>query len=75
MKKELTRLTVDIPAELHRRAKVYAAETGNDLRVVVEAALRLWLLKAERGRSSFHQMSPEVGRRLQSLKSKKGGGR
>jgi hypothetical protein len=36
-------LTVDIPAELHRRAKVFAASEGKDLREVVMGARDLFL--------------------------------
>lgn len=35
MKEGQTRLTVEIPIELHRRAKVRAVETGSDLRSMV----------------------------------------
>jgi predicted HicB family RNase H-like nuclease len=39
MADEQKRLTVDIPAELHRQAKIRAAERGVDLRVIVIEAL------------------------------------
>jgi len=64
-KEEVTRLTVDIPAELHRRAKVFAAETGMDLRDVVTVALD----QALPVRGGFKQLSPEVAKRLQPLRS------
>lgn len=35
----LARLTVEIPEELHRRAKVRAAEQGTELRALVIAGL------------------------------------
>jgi len=63
-KRELSRLTVDIPTELHRRAKVFAAEEGKDLRLVVEASLRIFLSGKERGRLSIGQMRPEEADRL-----------
>ncbi len=65
-KEELKRLTVDIPLELHRRAKVYAAQEGKELRSVVEAALRLWLSKAEGVRLSFGQANQERTDRIAS---------
>jgi hypothetical protein len=43
MEQEKVKLTVEIPRELWRRAKVRAAETDSDLRSVVIAALELML--------------------------------
>jgi hypothetical protein len=70
--KKTQRLTVDIPAELHRRAKVYAAREGKELRAVVEAALRLWLSRGERRppRPSVRQMDPGEFGRLRPLRKK-----
>ena len=54
MQKDEKRLTVDIPAELHRRAKIRAAELGSDLRVIVIEGLELRLAqrsKKEKGGS------------------------
>ena len=42
------RLTVDIPAELHRRAKIRAAELGVDLRVIVIEGLQLRLAQKDK---------------------------
>jgi len=41
MKPEDTRLTVEIPIELHRRAKIRAIELGKDLRTMVMEGLEL----------------------------------
>jgi predicted HicB family RNase H-like nuclease len=43
----MVKMTVLIPKELHRRAKVRAAETDRDMREVVIEALEV-LLRAER---------------------------
>ena len=43
------RLTVEIPKELWRRAKVRAAETDRDLRSVVIEALEVALAKPKKG--------------------------
>lgn len=80
MPKVVQRLTVDIPAELHRRAKVYSAEEGRELRWIVEAALRLYLAKADRGRGSIRQMGHEEADRVaaqhpRARKPNKGGSR
>jgi hypothetical protein len=40
-------ITVRIPEELVRAAKVYAAETGSQLRAVVAAALTAYLKAAQ----------------------------
>lgn len=71
MPDDLTRLTVDIPTLLHRRAKIFAAQTGRDLREVVTAALDEWLPPAK----GIVPLSPKVMKRLQSLDDvlKKGG--
>jgi hypothetical protein len=44
-KEGLTRLTVDIPRELHRRAKVRAAELGTEIRVLVIEGLEMRLAR------------------------------
>lgn len=50
MEQEKVKLTVEIPKELWRRARVRAAETDSDLRSVVIEALELMLgTKAKKG--------------------------
>ena len=38
--KEIVRLVVEIPAELHRNLKIHAATTGKPIREIVIAQLR-----------------------------------
>ena len=48
----LSRLTVEIPEELHRRAKVLAAQEGRSIRELVIDALEARLAKARKGGKS-----------------------
>jgi hypothetical protein len=45
MKAELIRLNVDVPRELHKRAKRRALDDDTDLRSVVIAAIEAYLAK------------------------------
>jgi hypothetical protein len=68
----LSRLTVDIPAALHRRLKVEAAQNDMEIRELVT----LVLMRAfPTSSSGFRQLAPEEMARLERAfpKSKKGG--
>jgi hypothetical protein len=47
----MVKMTVLVPKDLHRRAKVRAAETDKDMRDVVIAALEAFLSKASERRT------------------------
>lgn len=47
--KEMQKLTVEVPKDLWRRAKVRAAESDTDLRSVVIAALERFLAEKPKG--------------------------
>ena len=65
----LSRLTVDIPAALHRKLRVLAAQRGTEIRALVIYAVE------EAFSGGFRQVTPEELERLIPLKSKKGGSR
>jgi hypothetical protein len=48
MKEENRKTTIEIPADLHRRARIRAAETDTDFRTIVIRALEEYLAKAVR---------------------------
>ncbi len=52
MDEDKVKLTVEIPRDLWRRAKVRAAETDRDLRSVVIEALEALLAKSKKGAKS-----------------------
>ncbi len=63
----LSRLTVDIPAGLHRKLRVFAAQKGTEIRALVTYAVE------EAFSGGFRQVTPEDLARLIPLKSKKEG--
>jgi predicted transcriptional regulator len=59
----MSRTTIDLNPELHRRARRLAAETRRSLTEVVEEALRLYLLRrSQRTRAAARVRLPVAGR-------------
>lgn len=48
MKKELSRITIDIPVAIHKRFKSFAAEKGKSMREVVVDLIQLQLSLSEK---------------------------